>query len=56
MQVMLTEAQASALADLIGQFLDEQGLLLTRQGTSVYAAFGLASFHVGDDGTVEEAG
>ena len=55
MQVELTEAQALVLADLIPQYLGREGVLLTRQGDSVYMAFGRASFHVAADGITEEA-
>ena len=54
MRIELTEMQALSLAELISQYLDHAGVLLTHQGDSVYVAFGRASFYVATDGTYEE--
>lgn len=50
MQVQLTADQAETLMVLLGDNLDSQ-LLLTKQGTSVYAAFEKASYDIAADGT-----
>jgi hypothetical protein len=55
-QINLTHLQAQSLIELLGEQIDGEDVLLTKQGLAVYVAFSLASYTISADGEIEEAG